>query len=211
MRIDKQAIAYDDAVNFLRQADPVLGQAIERIGCCRLDEAAQQGNLFSALSRAIIHQQISTKAAAAIYNRFLLLYPHQPFPTAQDILNTPDEILRQAGLSRPKVAYLKDLAQKVIDGLPTLVELEIMDDEAIVQALTQVKGIGRWTVQMLLIFRLQRQDVLPVDDLGVRAGIRKIYGLQELPTRQTTASLGEKWQPYRSVASWYLWRSLELP
>lgn len=209
MQIDRQAIAYDDAVNFLQQADPVLGQAIERIGLCRLDEAAQQGDLFSALSRAIIHQQISTKAAAAIYNRFLLLYPHQP-PTAQDILYTPDEILRQAGLSRPKVAYLKDLAQKVVDGLPTLVELETIDDEAIVQILTQVKGIGRWTVQMLLIFRLQRQDVLPVDDLGVRAGIRKIYGLPELPHRQLVASLGQKWQPYRSVAAWYLWRSLEL-
>lgn len=210
MQIDRQAIAYDDAVKFLQQADPVLGQAIERIGHCRLDEVAQQGDLFSALSRAIIHQQISTKAAAAIYSRFLLLYPHQPFPTAQDILNTPDEILRQAGLSRPKVAYLKDLAQKVIDGLPTLVELDTMDDEAIVQTLTKVKGIGRWTVQMLLIFRLQRQDVLPVDDLGVRAGIRKIYGLQELPNRATVTSLGQKWQPYRSVASWYLWRSLEL-
>lgn len=211
MQIDQQAIAYDDAVKFLQQADPVLGQAIERIGCCRLDEVAQQGDLFSALSRAIIHQQISTKAAAAIYKRFLLLYPHQPFPTAQDILDTPDEILRQAGLSRPKVAYLKDLAQKVVDGLPTLAELDTMDDEAIVQTLTQVKGIGRWTVQMLLIFRLQRQDVLPVDDLGVRAGIRKIYSLQELPNRQIVTSLGEKWQPYRSVASWYLWRSLELP
>jgi len=209
MPID-QPIAYDDAVKFLQQADPVLGQAIERIGSCRLNQAAQQGDLFSVLSRAIIHQQISTKAAAAIYNRFLLLYAHQPFPTAQDILNTPDEILRQAGLSRPKVTYLKDLAQKVIDGLPTLVELDTMDDEAIVQTLTQVKGIGRWTVQMLLIFRLQRQDVLPVDDLGIRAGIRKIYGLQELPNRQTTASLGQKWQPYRSIASWYLWRSLEI-
>lgn len=210
MQIDRQAIAYDDAVKFLQQADPVLGQAIERIGHCRLDEAAQQGDLFSALSRAIIHQQISTKAAAAIYNRFLLLYAHQPFPTAQDIINTPDDILRQAGLSRPKVAYLKDLAQKVVDELPTLAELDTMDDEVIVQTLTQVKGIGRWTVQMLLIFRLQRQDVLPVDDLGVRAAIRKIYGLQELPNRSTVTSLGQKWQPYRSVAAWYLWRSLEL-
>lgn len=208
MQIDKP-LAYDDAVKFLGQSDPILGQAIARIGRCRLNEIAQQGDLFSALSRAIIHQQISTKAAAAIYQRFLLLYPHQ-IPTAQDVFDTPDEMLRQAGLSRPKVIYIKDLAGKILNGLPTIVELETMDDEAIVQTLTQVKGIGRWTVQMLLIFRLQRLDVLPVDDLGIRAGIRKIYGLQELPTQKIAVSLGQKWQPYRSVASWYLWRSLEI-
>ncbi|KJH71003.1 DNA-3-methyladenine glycosylase family protein [Aliterella atlantica] len=201
---------YEEAVKFLQQSDPILGQVIDQIGRCRLDEVIQQGDLFAALSRAIIHQQISTKAAGAIYRRFLLLYPHQPSPTALDILDTPDELLLKAGLSRPKVTYLKDLAQKVIDGLPTLLELETMDDEAIVQTLTQVKGIGRWTVQMLLIFRLQRQDVLPVDDLGVRAAIRKIYSLPELPNRQTIVNLGQNWQPYRSIASWYLWRSLEL-
>lgn len=208
MQIDRP-IAYDVAVKYLQQSDPILGQAIAQIGVCRLNEVVQQGDLFSALSKAIISQQISTKAAAAIYSRFLLLYPLKP-PTAEDILETPDEMLRQAGLSRPKIVYIKDLAQKVVDALPNIVELAAMDDEEIVQTLMQVKGIGRWTVEMLLIFRLQRLDILPVDDLGIRASIRKIYSLPELPNRQKIISLGQKWQPYRSIASWYLWQSLTL-
>jgi len=118
--------------------------------------------------------------------------------------------LRGVGISRPKVVYLKDLAQKILDGLPTLTELEQMDDEAIIKTLTQVKGIGRWTVQMLLIFRLHRWDVLPVDDLGIRSGIRRIYSLPELPNKKTVEQLGKNWQPYCTLASWYLWRSLEL-
>lgn len=203
-------MTYDAAINFLKQTDPILGQLIEQVGSCQLDAAQQHGDLFSSLSRAIIHQQLSTKAAASIYRRFLQLYPHEPSPTAHNILNTPDELLRGAGLSRAKVLYLKDLAQKVVDGLPTLIELEAMDDETIVQTLIQVKGIGRWTAQMLLIFRLNRQDVLPVDDLGIRAGIRKVYGLNELPDRHITLHLGQRWQPYCTIASWYLWRSLEL-
>lgn len=203
-------INYNCAVNFLKQADPVLGQLIQQVGECRLDAFQQQGDLFSSLSRAIIHQQLSTKAAASIHHRFLQLYPHQPFPTALDVLNTADETLRGVGISRAKVVYLKDLAQKVLDELPTLPELEVMDDEAIIHCLTKVKGIGRWTVQMLLIFDLNRLDVLPVDDLGIRAGIRKVYGLHELPNRQLMVSLGQKWQPYRSVAAWYLWQGLKL-
>lgn len=200
----------DAAIDFLQQSDPIIGKLIEQVGPCLLDASQEQGDLFSSLARAIIHQQISNKAAASIYYKFLQLYPHQPSPTAHNILNTPDELLRGAGLSRAKVLYLKDLAQKVVDGLPTLIELEAMDDETIIQTLIQVKGIGRWTAQMLLIFRLNRQDVLPVDDLGIRAGVRKIYGLDELPDRHTTLRLGQRWKPYCTVASWYLWRSLEL-
>jgi DNA-3-methyladenine glycosylase II len=148
--------------------------------------------------------------AKVIHERFLQLYPDTKFSLAQDVLDTPDEVLRRVGISRPKISYLKDLARHAIAGLPTLEELEVMDDEAIIKTLTQVKGIGRWTVQMLLIFRLNRWDVLPVDDLGVRAGIRKLYGLEALPDRKTTERFGEKWKPYCSIASWYLWRSLEL-
>jgi DNA-3-methyladenine glycosylase II len=185
-------------------------RSIKQIGPCQLDAAQQHGDLFSSLSRAIIHQQLSTKAAATIYHRFLQLAPLQPFPTALDILNAQDELLRSVGLSRAKVLYLKDLAQKILAGLPTIVDLEAMDDEAIIQTLTQVKGIGRWTVHMLLIFRLNRQDILPVDDLGVRAAIKKVYVLQELPDKHTVLRLGQKWKPYCTVASWYLWRSLEL-
>jgi DNA-3-methyladenine glycosylase II len=126
------------------------------------------------------------------------------------LLNTPDDVLRSAGISRSKIVYMKDLSQKVLDGLPTLDELEHMDDDTIISILTSVKGIGRWTVQMLLIFRLHRWNVLPVDDLGVRAGVRKVYQLAELPDKKTVTQLGEKWQPYCTIAAWYLWRSLEI-
>ena len=200
----------DVAINFLKQTDPILGQLIEQIGPCQLDAAQQHGDLFSSLSKAIIHQQLSTKAAASIYRRFLQLYPNQSLPTALDILNAPVELLREVGLSRAKVLYLKDLAQNILDGLPTIVELEAMDDETIIHTLIQVKGVGRWTAQMLLIFRLNRQNVLPVDDLGIRASIRRVYSLNELPDKQTILRLGQRWQPYCTVASWYLWRSLEL-
>lgn len=203
-------MTYAAAINFLMQSDPILGQVIEQIGPCQLSASQQQGDLFSTLARAIIHQQISTKAAASIYRRFLQLHSNKPLPSALDILNTPDELLREVGISHAKILYLKDLAQRVLEGLPTLVELEAMDDEAIIQTLTPLKGIGRWTVQMLLIFRLNREDVLPIDDLGVRAGIRKVYKLNELPDKQIVIGLGQRWKPYCSVASWYLWRSLEL-
>ena len=203
-------MSYYAAINFLKQSDPVLGQLIEQIGACQLDSLQQNGDLFDSLSRAILHQQLSTKAAATIHRRFLQLYPEKPFPEALDILNTPEEVLRSVGISRPKICYLKDLAIKALSELPTLEDLEAMDDEDIIKTLTQVKGIGRWTVQMLLIFRMNRLDVLPTDDLGVRAGIRKVYGFNELPDSKTISSLGQKWKPYCSVASWYLWRSLEM-
>lgn len=201
---------YKDAVNFLQQSDPILAALIAQVGSCQLHNRQLEGDLFSSLSRSILHQQLSTKVATTIHCRFLQLYPQSPFPTAEDILNTPEEVLRSIGISRPKIRYLKDLATQVLSGLPTLEELDLIDDESIIQTLTQVKGVGRWTVQMLLIFHLRRLDVLPTEDLGIRAGIRKVYGLSELPDKQTIISLGEKWQPYRSVASWYLWRSLEL-
>lgn len=200
---------YCTAIDFLKQSDLVLGQLIECIGPCQLDSSQQNGDLFSSLSRTILHQQLSTKAAATIHSRFLQLYPEKPFPEALDILNIPSEVLRNVGISRQKVGYLKDLASKVLSGLPTLEELEVMDDESIIKILTQVKGIGRWSVQMLLIFRMNRCDVLPVDDLGVRTGIKKLYNLDELPDLKTVEHLGQKWKPYCTIASWYLWRSLE--
>ncbi|MBD2384179.1 DNA-3-methyladenine glycosylase family protein [Cylindrospermum sp. FACHB-282] len=200
---------YSLAIAALKK-DPILGSVIEQVGDCQLDQVQPTGDLFFSLSRAILYQQLSGKSAAAIHRRFLELYAEQPFPTPEAILNTPDEMLRGVGISRPKVVYLKDLAQKIIDGLPTLAELEVMEDEAIIQTLTQVKGIGRWTVQMMLIFRLHRPDVLPVDDLGVRSGIRRLYALPELPDKKTVEHFGLKWKPYCTVASWYLWQSAEL-
>jgi DNA-3-methyladenine glycosylase II len=201
---------YAIALTTLKQADPILAPVLERVGACTLHQEQQTGDLLFALSESILYQQLSGKAAATIHRRFLELYPGKPAPTAADILNTPDEVLRGAGISRSKVLYLKHLAQNVLDGLPSLSELEHMDDETIIQTLIPIKGIGRWTVQMLLIFRLHRWDVLPIDDLGIRAGIRNLYGLAELPDKKTVTQLGETWRPYRTIASWYLWRSLEL-
>jgi len=201
---------YSIAVAALKKSDPILASVIEQVGSCKLDQVQQTGDLLFSLCRSILYQQLSGKAAAAIHRRFLQLYTDKPFLTPQDILNTSDETLREVGISRPKVVYLKDLAQKILDGLPTLTDLEAMEDEAIIKTLTQVKGIGCWTVQMLLIFRLHRWDVLPVDDLGIRSGIHRVYSLPELPDKKTVQHLGQRWQPYCTIASWYLWRSLEL-
>jgi len=198
---------YLDAIATLKQSDPILAKEIERVGDCKLHEVQQKGDLLFSLSRSILYQQLSTKAATAIHQRFLQLYDGNF--TAFDILNTPDDMLRGVGISRPKVLYIKDLAQKVLHGLPALAELETMDDEDIIQILTPVKGIGRWTVQMLLMFRLYRLDVLPVDDLGIRAAVRRVYNMTELPDKKTLEKMGQDWQPYRTIASWYLWRSLE--
>jgi DNA-3-methyladenine glycosylase II len=199
---------YSVAIATLKESDHILASLIDQVGECRLDQVQQTGDLFFSLSRSIIYQQLSGKAAAAIHRRFLELYTHAPTPEA--ILNTPEEILRGVGISRPKVTYLQDLAQKTIAGLPTVSELATLEDEVIIQILTPVKGIGRWTVQMLLIFRLHRWDVLPVDDLGIKAGIRRLYSLAELPDKKTVQIYGQKWKPYCTIAAWYLWRSLEL-
>lgn len=198
---------YTIALSHLRSADPVLAAVIDRVGDCQLGQSQQTGDLFTSLTEAILYQQLSGKAAAAIHRRFLELYSNPP--TANDMLNTTDERLRSVGISRPKIIYLKDLAQRIQTDLPTLEMVEAMDDETIVQTLTQVKGIGRWTAQMLLIFRLHRWDVLPVDDLGIRTAIQRLYNLPELPTKTTTEKLGNPWKPYRTIASWYLWRSLD--
>jgi DNA-3-methyladenine glycosylase II len=203
-------VDYAIAIQSLKLADPKLGTVIDLVGDCTLNETQHSGDLLYSLSRSIIYQQLSTKAATAIHQRFVGFYRDRGI-TAEAILETPDETLRSIGFSRQKITYLKDLAQNIQTGLPTLEELEILDDEAIIQTLTKVKGIGHWTVQMLLIFRLHRWDVLPVDDLGIRAGIRRIYELDELPNKKTVLQIGQAWKPYCTIASWYLWRSLEQP
>ena len=200
--------AHAAATEYLKNADPILCQVIERVGACQLTQGAKT-ELLPEIAKAIIAQQISTKAAATIYQRFLQFYADEPL-TAQALLKTSPEQLRSLGISRQKADYLVDLAQKSLH-LPSLEELEGMSDEDIIQALTQIKGVGRWTVQMLLIFRLNRQDILPVDDLGIRKAIHTLYALDELPDRKTIQRLGQLWQPYRSIASWYLWQSLVNP
>ena len=196
------------ATEYLKSADPRLGKVIERVGMCQLAQETRT-ELLPEVAKAIISQQISTKAAATIYQRFLQFYADKPI-TAQALLKTSPEQLRSLGISRQKTNYLFDLAQKSLH-LPTLDKLAEMSDEDIIQALTQIKGVGRWTVQMLLIFCLNRPDVLPVDDLGIRKAIYKLYALDELPDRKKIQRLGQAWQPFRSIASWYLWQSLVTP
>jgi 3-methyladenine DNA glycosylase/8-oxoguanine DNA glycosylase len=165
-----------------------------------------------ALAEAIVYQQLNGRAAATIFARVRALFPRaHEGPTAEQILRTSDQKLRGAGLSRSKLLSLRDLARRAMDGqIPTLAEVHRMEDEAIIERLTEVRGIGRWTVEMLLIFRLGRPDVLPVDDYGVRKGFALAYRKRKLPAPRALMKHGERWRPYRSVASWYLWRALEL-
>ena len=205
------------ALEHVRAADTRLARLIDKVGPfrMRLDRAP---SLFGALAEAIVYQQLTGKAAATIYGRVKALFPSGPRgrnghdgPTPEQILRVSDDKLRGAGLSRAKLLALRDLARRTADGsLPTLAEVQTMDDEAIIERLTEVRGIGRWTSEMLLIFRLGRLDVLPVDDYGVRKGFMIAFGKRELPAPRDVAQRGERWRPYRTVASWYLWRALEL-
>jgi len=167
---------------------------------------------FDALAESIAYQQLSGKAAATIFGRVRALYPEGKWLDPEKLLATPDEKLRAAGLSRAKTAALKDLAAKTIDGtVPSGRVLIRMSDDEIIARLTTVRGIGRWTVEMLLLFDLGRADVWPVDDYGVRKGFAKTFGKRKLPTPKQLIKLGEKWRPYRSVAAWYFWRALDAP
>jgi len=167
---------------------------------------------FDALAESIAYQQLSGKAAATIFGRVRGLYPKTKWLDPAKILATPDDALRSAGLSRAKTAAIKDLAAKTIDGtVPSGHALLRMSDDEIIARLTQVRGIGRWTVEMLLLFDLGRPDVWPVDDYGVRKGFAKTFGRRKLPTPKQLIKSGEKWRPYRSVAAWYFWRALEAP
>ena len=165
---------------------------------------------FDALAESIVYQQLSGKAAATIFGRVRALFPKRKWLDPKKILETPDEHFRAAGLSRGKTAALKDLAAKTIDGtVPSGRELARMSDEEIIERLIAVRGIGRWTVEMLLLFELGRPDVWPVADYGVRKGFAKTFGRRKLPTPKQLMKIGKKWQPYRSAAAWYFWRALD--
>jgi O-6-methylguanine DNA methyltransferase len=200
------------AVAHLRKADPKLARVIDAAGAARALELKKTPSVFGALAEAIVYQQLSGKAAATIYSRVCALFPRAPHgPTADHIHRVADERLRGAGLSAAKVRALKDLARRERAGeIPTLAEARAMDDAAIIERLIAVRGIGRWTAEMLLIFRLGRPDVLPVDDYGVRKGFALAHNKRDLPTPQQLAKHGERWRPFRTVASWYCWRALEL-
>jgi len=199
------------AVAHLRAADPALARVIDLVGPCGLQINATQ-SLFIALAEAIVYQQLTAKAAATIFARVRGLFPHaQNGPTPLQILRVSDAKLRGAGLSGAKAAALRDLARKASDGqIPTLQDLRTMEDAAIVESLTQVKGIGRWTVEMLLMFRLGRPDILPLDDYGLQKGIAVIDRKRKLPAKKDMEKRGKRWSPYRSVASWYLWRAADM-
>lgn len=197
---------YARARRILLRRDPVLATLIREYGPCGL-AAAQRADHFSALVRAIVFQQLSTKAASTIYGRLVALLPGGELTPAA-LAAVTDEQLRAAGISRQKGSYLRDLCAKVTAGIVPLDDLENMDDEQVIAALTAIKGIGRWSAEMFLMFRLHRPDVLPVSDLGILNAVRKVYGLRKKPTPDRLRRLGEAWKPYRSVASWYLWRSL---
>lgn len=205
------ALAFDPvlAVRHLRRVDPILGRLMRKAGPFALQPKATQ-SLFHALAQSIVYQQLSGKAAATIFRRFAALFAPKRFPTPADVLDAPDALLRSAGLSGAKAAAVKDLARKTIDGtVPTLARVRQLDDAEIVERLTEVRGIGPWTVEMLLMFRLGRPDVLPVADLGVRKGFALTYGWDELPTAAELTANAECWRPYRTVASWYMWRALD--
>lgn len=196
------------AVRHLKAADPVLARVIERVGLCRLDPT-QRPNIFHALVRSIIYQQLNGNAAGSIYRKFKGLYPGKAFPRPSDILATPEPSLRGAGLSPQKLSYLRDLSQKVEDGTLNLRGLRASDDEAVIEHLTQVRGVGRWTAEMVLIFTLGRPDVLPVDDYGFRRAVQIEYRMKQPPRPERLRKLAEPWRPYRSVGTWYMWQSLD--
>jgi len=196
------------AVQELSQADPTLAGIIRRIGPCQLS-MGRRNHYFATLVEAIIYQQLAGKAAAAILARFRSLFPSRRFPTPEQIHAMSESQLRAAGLSPQKIAYLKDLASRMLDGSFHFRGLSGMEDERVIRHLTQVKGVGRWTAEMFLIFTLGRPDVLPLDDLGIRKAVQRAYGFRALPSARTLERMGRRWRPYRSVAAWYLWASVD--
>ncbi|HLG95275.1 MAG TPA: DNA-3-methyladenine glycosylase [Bryobacteraceae bacterium] len=193
------------AILHLKKADPTLGLIIERVGTYRIEYRDPD---FQTLVRSIVYQQLSGKVAKVIFGRLADMVPDGKL-TAEAILKLTPAKMRRAGLSKQKTAYIRDLARKTVQGKVRFEALAELPDQEVIEHLTQVKGIGVWTAHMFLIFALRRLDVLPTGDLGVRSAIRKVYGLEELPHPKQVEELAASWRPYCSVASWYLWRSLD--
>lgn len=204
------ATDYARARRYLMRKDPLLGAVIKQVGPCQLADIPPQPP-FMALAEAITSQQLSVKAADTIFGRFCALFAPDNIPDPRRLLALEDTAIRTAGFSRSKVLFLRDLAAHVTDkrlGLDTLHEL---GDAHVVEQLTAVKGIGVWTAEIYLMFRLRRPDVFPADDLGLIKAAQRLYGLRQRPSRQALLKIAEAWRPYRSIAAWYLWRSLALP
>ena len=199
---------YVIACKHLSKTDPKLGRIIKRVGPCRLYAFAPR-DPFEALCMSIASQQLSTKAADTIFRRFCDLFPNRK-PTPDVVMTLTDEEIRRVGFSRPKVTFIKDLAAHVLDGRLDLKGLKKHPDDEVMRQLIAVKGIGRWTAEIFLMFRLGRPDIFPADDLGLMNAVQRAYGLRKRPDAKRLRNLGEAWKPYRSVAAWYLWQSLEL-
>ena len=198
---------YQKARRLLMRRDPILAGAIKRIGPCRMAERQRKDHL-TALVGAIVSQQLSTKAAATIFGRFAALFPDNQITNAAAFDTFDDATLRGVGLSGQKVGYLRDLSARIADGRLNLDALDALPDEEVIERLTAVKGFGRWTAEMFLMFRLHRPDVLPAGDLGIVNAIQRLYRLRKRPDPKRILKMGEAWRPYRSVASWYLWQTL---
>lgn len=198
------------ALQHLQKVDRILARIIKQVGPCPF--APKRGvQPWQALVRSVAFQQLNGTAAQTIFNRFLALFPDTKFPTPEQIVAAPDEALRSAGLSRAKTAAIKDIAAQTIAGVvPERRAIAKLSDVEIVERLTTIRGVGPWTVEMLLMFTLGRPDVLPATDYGVRSGFALVYGFKELPAPKEILAHGERWRPYRTVASWYLWRAIDL-
>jgi len=196
-----------DAEIHLKRADPILARIIGEVGPLRMTRRPER---FQALARAIIFQQLAGAAATAIYNRFVKQIGGGRFPTPAQVLAATDDAMRAAGISRGKALYLRDLAAHVRDGVLNFHRFARMDDEDIIVDLTRVKGIGRWTAEMFLMFNLHRPDVMPGGDLGLRNALAKAYAMEKPPTPKQLVEFAERWRPYRTAAAWYLWQSLRI-
>ncbi len=198
-----------DALRHLRRGDPVMAQLIRRAGPC-LIRPERHRSPYESLIRAVAHQQLTGKVANTILGRFCALYGGESYPQPDQLVATPDEQLRAVGFSRAKAASLKDIAARTLDGtIPERRVLTRLADEAIIERLTEVRGVGRWTVEMFLMFTLGRPDVLPVDDYGICMGYRIAYRKRQMPKPKALAKFGERWAPYRTTAAWYLWRAVD--
>jgi len=200
-------MSHKRAITHLRKVDPKLAAVIDAVGPCTFAPAEHMAH-FTAITRSIVFQQLSGKAASTIYNRFAALFDDET-PVAHKLIELSDEQMRAVGLSRQKIGYLRDLATRVHTGDVPIDKLDELSDDDIIAALTSIKGIGRWTAQMFLMFRLGRPDVLPDLDLGIQKGIQRAYRMRKLPTPKRVLEVGAKWAPHRTIASWYLWRSLD--
>jgi len=195
------------AVQHLKRSDAVMAALINQVGACKMQQREAD---FNSLTRSIVYQQLSGKAASTIFGRVVEAAKCDPL-TPQAVLHVHPEMMRAAGLSQQKASYVRDLAEKTRDGVVDFSRLPSLSDDDVIAHLTQVKGVGVWTVQMLLMFALERADVLPVADLGIRNAIQRAYALDAPPKPKEMEALAQKWRPYRTVACWYLWRSLDGP